>query len=58
MPKVMVSLRFIFFNIIDRIPQLLSACYFGGLGILGTSNFRATLELFFSVFQDELLILR
>jgi hypothetical protein len=38
--------------------SLLSALYFGGLGILGTSNFRAPLELFLSVFQDELLILR
>ena len=28
------------------------------LGILGTSNFRALLELFFSVFDDELRILR
>jgi len=28
------------------------------LGILGTSNFRAPLEHFFSVFEDELLILR
>jgi len=38
--------------------SLLSAIPFGGLGILGTSNFKATLELFFPVFQDELLILR
>ena len=30
----------------------------GTLVILGTSNFRALLELFFSVFDDELRILR
>jgi hypothetical protein len=29
-----------------------------GKGILDTSNFRASLELFLSVFQDELAILR
>jgi hypothetical protein len=28
------------------------------LGILGTSNFRAPLELFFSVFEDKLLFFR
>jgi len=31
----------------------LSAIPFGGLVILGTSNYRAQLELFFSVLEDK-----
>jgi len=64
----MVSLRSIFYYKYDRSTQSFDPVALDGLnsstlGILahfsqGTSNFRAPLELFFSVFQDELLILR
>ena len=56
----MVSLRSIFYYKYDRSTQSSDSEALDRLNslILGTSNFRAPLELFFAVFQDELLILR
>ena len=63
MPKIMVLLRSILNYKYDRStqsldPEVLDRLNSSTLGILGISNFRAPWELFFSVLQEELLILR